>query len=105
MRLSEESHLFRHAKSILDQLPEWQMDETYVTASDDLAGALRRRRSSFQAPVFDDPNFAIYALMAYENEQITENQFSSMLLYWSAKKDYADFPSETSKIKKIQTKV
>ncbi|KTC81128.1 Ankyrin repeats (3 copies) [Legionella cherrii] len=86
MRDLSQLPIFKNSESILADLKEYRDQPEMQEGSKSLVNALHKREMS--SSVFFHDDLPKYALIALQDEEITEAQFISMLLIWAAFKDY-----------------
>lgn len=93
--------LFRNADALIKDLEEYQKDQNMIKGSEVLALAIKK--ADLTDSVFNDENLPKYALLAFQQELLSEAQFVSILLIWSAKKDYPDTHMKNLKIHQLSS--
>ncbi|MCB1827697.1 MAG: hypothetical protein KDH94_04650, partial [Coxiellaceae bacterium] len=73
------------AYGLKQQLIEWRQRQPHIEGSTQLANVLRQPGGD---PIFYDPQVVEYALLAFENGQISQNQFCSVTLLSNTIADY-----------------
>lgn len=80
------SPLLKNVPDLNNELTKWQQDLKMITGRDNLAKMIAQ--GDIQSSLFNADDCTPYALMAYQNKQISLAQFSSIALFWSAFADY-----------------
>ncbi len=88
MRDLASSPVFRNAEVMLAALEARQAAPEFAVKEAELVAAIADAK--FDAPIFSDLDFPYYALSAYQHEQLSLAQFTSIILNWSALADYPD---------------
>ncbi len=97
------SKLLVNAKNVGKDLEEWQKDPSLQKKRDELVRALKSTEEEhyLQHPIFKDEQYPVYALMAYQNEEISLEQMTSVAINWCA---FSDYSKDMVKIKHHQLK-